>query len=603
MGDSTPREQRAEPNRVYEERLAARRVAVSEHRRAETILAYLRLAIFGVAAVLAWFAFGSSQISWVWLLPPLGAFLAALVVHDQVIRRRIRAERAVAFYERGIDRLEDRWAGRGSGGESFLDPAHPYASDLDIFGRGSLFELLCAARTVPGERTLARWLLEPAPAEEVRERQQAVEELRPMLDLREQLAQLGEDVGEGVDPDDLAAWGSAKPVLTSRWPPWIAVVLALGNVASLIAWIGTPAGTIPFAVCMTCSLVFVMVFRTPVRRVLHTVERRERGLELLALILHRLEHERFGSPLLIRLRARLDTGGLPPSRRIARLARLVQIDESRHNVIFQPIAALLLLGTQLAFAMERWRRVSGAAVEQWLAALGQIEALSSLAAFAWEHPDDRFPELVDAGPCFDGRELGHPLLPAARCVRNDLRLGGDLQLLIVSGSNMSGKSTLLRTVGVNAVLAFAGAPVRAGGLRISPLVIGATMRVQDSLQEGLSHFYAEIKRLRAIVELGAEERPLLFLLDEILHGTNSHDRRVGAEALLRGLVDRGALGLVTTHDLALAEIAGRLDSRAANVHFADHLEGERLVFDFKLHPGVVSKGNALILMRTIGLDV
>lgn len=235
--------------------------------------------------------------------------------------------------------------------------------------------------------------------------------------------------------------------------------------------------------------------------------------------------------------------------------------------------------------------------------MGQFEALAALAGQAYEHPGDPFPEIVDAGPRLEGEGLAHPLLPEAQAVRNDVRFTGDLRLLMISGSNMSGKSTLLRTVGVNTVLALAGAPVRATRLVVSPLAVAACMRVQDSLQRGMSHFYAEIKRLRTIVDLCDGPQPVLFLLDEILHGTNSHDRRVGAEALIGGLLERGALGLVTTHDLALSEIAGKLEPQAINVHFADHLEGERMVFDYRLQPGVVRKSNALELMRAVGLEV
>ena len=272
-------------------------------------------------------------------------------------------------------------------------------------------------------------------------------------------------------------------------------------------------------------------------------------------------------------------------------------------VLFAPLSALLLLGTQFAFAVERWRQTCGEGIERWLETVGTIEALSSLAGYAFEHPADPLPEITDDGPCFDGAAVGHPLLPEATCVRNDVRLGDGLQLLLVSGSNMSGKSTLLRTVGVNVVLALAGGPVRAARLRLSPLSVGASMRVTDSLQEGLSHFYAEIKRLAAIVDIGAGSPTLLFLLDEILHGTNSHDRRIGAEALIRNLIDQGSVGMVTTHDLALAKIAEDLSSRAVNVHFEDHLEGDRVAFDYQLRPGVVRKGNALELMRSIGLEV
>jgi DNA mismatch repair ATPase MutS len=226
-----------------------------------------------------------------------------------------------------------------------------------------------------------------------------------------------------------------------------------------------------------------------------------------------------------------------------------------------------------------------------------------LAGYAYEHPQDPFPELVPVEPRFEGTDLGHPLIHEARNVRTDLRLADELRVLIVSGSNMSGKSTLLRTVGINTILALAGAPVRARRLRLSPLQLGASIRIQDSLQAGISHFYAEITRLRRIVQLTSGTRPVIFLLDEILHGTNSHDRLIGAQRVVRGLVERGAIGLITTHDLALARIADDPTLGAANVHFEDHLVGGQIAFDYLLRPGVVQRSNALELMRSVGLEV
>jgi DNA mismatch repair ATPase MutS len=271
--------------------------------------------------------------------------------------------------------------------------------------------------------------------------------------------------------------------------------------------------------------------------------------------------------------------------------------------MFAPLAALMLWGTQFAFVIESWRIQWGGSVPRWLDATGELEALVSLASHAYEHPQDSFPAIVDEGPLYEADAIGHPLIPEGQLVRNDLRLGGELRLLVVSGSNMSGKSTLLRTVGVNAVLALAGAPVRAKSLRLSPFALGASIRVQDSLQEGISRFYAEITHLRQIMELAEGDLPLLFLLDEILQGTNSHDRRVGADGLVRGLLERGAVGLVTTHDLALAKIADSLSPRAANVNFEDHLEDGRMSFSYRMQPGVVRKSNALALMRAVGLKV
>jgi DNA mismatch repair ATPase MutS len=276
--------------------------------------------------------------------------------------------------------------------------------------------------------------------------------------------------------------------------------------------------------------------------------------------------------------------------------------DSRHHIMVRLAGPLLLWDLHLAYAIERWRRTSGRALRQWLAAVGELEALSSLAGYHHEHPDDVFPDLEEGAPRFDAEGLGHPLLPAAAMVRNDVRLTGDLRVMVVSGSNMSGKSTLLRTVGVNAVLAGAGAPVRAARLRLTPLAIGASIRIEDSLETGVSRFYAEITRLGAIMRR-AGSGPLIFLIDELLNGTNSHDRRIGAEAVVRGLIDRGAIGLVTTHDLALAAIADALGPRAANVHFEDVLDDGRMLFDYRMRPGVVSKSNAIALMRSVGLDV
>ncbi|HEY8459716.1 MAG TPA: DNA mismatch repair protein MutS, partial [Blastocatellia bacterium] len=315
------------------------------------------------------------------------------------------------------------------------------------------------------------------------------------------------------------------------------------------------------------------------------------------------EQERFEAPMLLRLRNELDADGKPPSRQIARLSRLIQILDSLKNQFFAPIAFVLLIPAQLALAIERWRQRAGAKIPQWLGAVAEIEALSSLAGYAYEHPRDPFPELVDGEALFDGESLAHPLIAESRSVRNDVRLGAGPRALIVSGSNMSGKSTLMRTVGTNVVLALAGAPVRATRLRLSPLAIGASIHILDSLQTGASRFYAEITRLRQIVELTKGDLPLLFLLDEILSGTNSHDRLIGAEAVVRGLVERGAIGVVTTHDLALTRIVETLNGRAANVHFEDRLENGKMLFDYKMRPGVVRRSNALELMRSVGLQV
>jgi DNA mismatch repair ATPase MutS len=352
------------------------------------------------------------------------------------------------------------------------------------------------------------------------------------------------------------------------------------------------------------EFLFAYYLRPRVQHVIAGADVHARDLSLLAAVLERFEREQFTGGRLAALRRKIETDGHPASRQIARLHRLMELLDSRRNQFFAPIASLLLWGTQFAMAVERWRLHSGRHVGKWIAAIGELEALMSLASYLYERPADTLPELEPGpAPLFAADGLAHPLISVDRAVRNDIRLGNGVRILIVSGSNMSGKSTLLRSVGINTALAWAGAPVRARRLIVSPLAVGASIRVQDSLQDNRSRFYAEILRLKQIVALAEGEKPLLFLLDELLSGTNSHDRRIGAEAIVRTLAASGAVGLVTTHDLALAHIAETLPGAALNVHFEDHLEDGEIRFDYKMKPGVVQRSNALALMRAVGLEV
>ncbi len=361
----------------------------------------------------------------------------------------------------------------------------------------------------------------------------------------------------------------------------------------------------PFLIALLIDLAYVFFLGARTLKVVNAVDAPARDLALLSTLLDRLEAEQLNAPLLRQFQARLKTAnGLAASARIAHLGRLVARLDWQRNIFFAPFAIVLLWGPQVAIAIERWRRVAGPHIREWIDTAGEFEALSSIACYSYEHPGDVYPELSDTpGGFFDAEALAHPLMRHSQAVPNDVCLGGDPRLWIVSGSNMSGKSTLLRTIGINAVLAWAGAPVRAARLRISPLSLGASIRVNDSLQDGRSRFYAEITRLREIVALTAGPRTVLFLLDELFSGTNSHDREIGASAIVRALVGRGAIGLITTHDLALAHIAASLDGRAVNVHFADTLTAGELHFDYRLQPGVVERSNALDLMRSVGLEV
>ena len=365
--------------------------------------------------------------------------------------------------------------------------------------------------------------------------------------------------------------------------PVILALVALGAVVTLVGWLAFDWGWARLAYVAAIEAAIFRALRDPVNAVSLGIDKPGAELEVLALVLARFEKEQFESPKLRALADSLKVDGRTASSEIARLARLSYLLSAQRNQFFFPFAFLLLWGPWFVYRIEAWRARAGKKVPKWLDAVGELEALCSLAGYAYEHPKDPFPELADEGPIFESEALGHPLIVERACVRNDVRLGGELRLLLISGSNMSGKSTLLRTIGINTVLALAGAPVRATRLRLSPLQVGATLRVQDSLEAGASRFYAEITRLRQLVDLAGKQPPLLFLLDEILAGTNSHDRRLGAEAVVRGLLQRGAIGLVTTHDLALTD--------------------GKLQFDYRMRPGVVQHSNALELMRAVGLEL
>ena len=585
----------------YTTRLGARRTAADRAERRASRLANARLLAFLAGALVIWLVVTTPALSLVWLALPVAGFAVLVVRHDRARREGQRLLRAAAYYERGLARLDYDFAGRGHTGEAFGDADHPYAEHLDLFGRGGLFELIAGAQTDAGLRTLASWLLEPAAPGEIRARQVAVEELRGRVDLREDLTVLGPEAREGLDPEALAAWGRGDALQVPALTRIAALVLSIATAVSAAVIPSLGAG--PFALLAAVELVFSLFFRREIHRAAASVDGALRNLALLEELLARVEREPFAAPALVAIRTALETDGVPPSHEIARLRRLAELLRQRRNQFFAPIAPFLLWATQLGFAIEAWRARCGPSLEGWLEALGQLEALCDLAGYAYEHPDDPFPEISDERPLFVAEGLAHPLLPEDRAVRNDLLLDGEHAALVVSGSNMSGKSTMLRTIGTNAVLALAGAPVRARRLRLSPLAVGASIVVRDSLQEGASRFYAEITRLRRIVDLCDGPLPVLFLLDEILGGTNSHDRGLGAAAVVRGLVERGAVGLLTTHDLALAKIADDLAPRAANVHFEDQIVDGEMRFDFVLHDGVVTHSNALALMRAVGLDV
>ncbi len=599
------------PRSEYERRLQARKQTREQLRRKDDHAVSFRTAVFCVAVLVAWVVLGWG-VPWQLLLLPIALFLAAIVYHGGVKRQLRVAERAIEHYQIALQRLDGEWIGIGPDGVEFQDSLHPYSSDLDLFGNGSLFQLLNSPVTPAGAKTLASWLA-PQPeqavpsSETIYKRQEAVQALRDQLDLREKLAIIGPTKQSQRDAEQLQNWLSNPGELTGLWIRVSGILLGLLGTAALII-LFVPGSRVPLILVVLTQLAFVYPLRKPLLAIKNQSRHAVTELRRIVQIVAALETIPGDCSEIRRLRDEFFDGNVTASESIHQLERQVsQFENIRHNMILAPLAFVTMLGLHYSYSIDSWRKTHGPHVARWFDAVGQFEALLAFSRLHFENPRYSFPQLLGDTPRFVARDLAHPLIPSEAAVANDLALADDCRLLLVSGSNMSGKSTLLRSVGINSVLAWAGAPVCARDLKLSRLRIAAAMRMQDSLQTGTSHFFAELKRIQLVVNLAQSRNdqaaPVLFLLDEILHGTNSHDRLVGAKGVIQSLLNAGALGLVTTHDLALAEMVTELEAPARNVHFRDDWVDGKMTFDYRMRDGVVPKSNALSLMRLLGLDV
>jgi hypothetical protein len=594
----------AEPKAEYQKRLEKLLKVIADKDGVHLQVGYAKLAVTAAGLGLLWLVWGKHWVTAYWLIAPLAAYLLLTILHARVLRAKNQANTAAEFYRKGLARIEDRWAGSGQTGERFRDTNHVYAEDLDLFGRGCLFELLSTARLPMGESRLANWLCEGSQETAILERQKLVEELREKLDLREDLAVTGEDLRARLNPETLIEWAEGKSILPSGAWRLVMAVLSLMAGGGIVYYLET-ATLWPLMSVMAVEALVLAWLRRRAHTVIEAVDCNAEGLLLFSEILERLQREPFAAPRLQGFAAELRRENETASQAIRQFARIVNWIDASDSVIAKMAELPFLYSVQVGMAAEAWRRRWGKKMRRWAELTGEMEALLSLAAYSYEHPADPFPEFVstEAGlGFFNGEELGHPLITQEKCVRNSVRLDAKTRVLLVSGSNMSGKSTLLRVVGINTVLAMAGAPIRGKRLRLTPLKIGTRIRSTDSLQEGRSSFYTEILHIRKVFESANGVVPLVFLFDELLEGTNSKDRRIGAEGLIQGLLKSRAIGIVTTHDLALTEIAAAVGNVLRNMHLEDQVVDGKMRFDYKLREGVVEKSNALELMRLIGLE-
>ncbi|MDC0707690.1 DNA mismatch repair protein MutS [Stigmatella sp. ncwal1] len=595
------------PHRTYTERLSGAQAKRAALDRLSGRYAYLRGLTFLGAAVLAGltvFERLPKGAGWA-VVGALVLYAVLAVLHHGVFRRDARERLYVTLNERGLARLSGGWREFTEHGERFVSSAHPYASDLDVFGQGSLFQLLNETATRAGEERLASWLSRPAPPETVETRQGAARELAARTAFRQDLCVEARTVSqEKVDPGLFIQWAEAGPSLESiRWarrfalvlPPLTLTLYVLGDLRLLPVW--------AWGLGLFAQLGVALATFGTLRQVDERLSVAERGFVRYAPLFAQLEGQPVHHPLLQRLQAGLQRPGEPAvSTHFRRFGwRYSLVEFKRHP--FHPVVHLFTFwDLHVFFALEDWRARHGAQVRQWFEALAEWEALSCLAGFAHDRPEFTWPTLVTEGPRLEAQALGHPLLDNP--VPNDVSLAGPRHALLITGSNMSGKTTLMRAVGANAVLALAGAPVCAKAFTLSPLQVLTSMRVKDSLERGVSYFYAEVQRIKAVLDAATEARgQALFLLDEILLGTNTRERQIASREVLRLLLDTGACGAVTTHDVSLAVRDGEPGTHVVNVHFREHLEDGKMVFDYRLRLGVVDTTNALWVLHLAGVPI
>lgn len=598
-----------DPLSHYEARLKYHQAELERVGRLSRLVPIGRLSTFIVAA-----ACGGSYLMFhePAALPPAVLLLAAFIgfgVWDvRISEREDRVRAAILFCERGMCRARGELDKLPVRGAKLREVAHPYAHDLDLYGSGSLLTLLDAMETEASERLLGKWLGEAASVGEIEARQGAVRELGEQSAFREELFVHARALSQ-IDAKLPAFFAWCRSANTST-PARHALLTGLGIVLPLLTlglMLFADRLGLPTASWAAPALVQWLICQRLGGQSAGGLSAASNGALAFGPfgeIIDAVGAVGFRSARLTELSARLHGGADAAGPALKKLHTISSWAEARESGLFRMLVGpLVMYDAHLLVALERWRARHGAHVEGWVTAMDELLALGGIGTYAFDNPASCFPEIIEGPSRFEAEGLAHALLPAANRVANDVRFGGPGTALLITGSNMSGKSTLLRATGLAAVMAQAGCPVAARSLRISPLVVRSSIRVSDSLSAGVSHFYAELLALKRVVTDTDAGEQVFFLLDEILHGTNSLERHAGAKAVITHLLEKGAMGSVTTHDLGLSELVDELPGRVRPVHLLEQAEGDKMVFDYKLREGVLHSGNALKLMRQLGLPI
>jgi DNA mismatch repair ATPase MutS len=572
-----------------------------------TIISNWRLVVFLAAVGILIFSLVTTN--YLALIPSLLllALFVYLVLAQDKIRTKISYTRAlVEVNEHLILRLRGKWRSFSDTGEEFIDKGHNYAYDLDIFGTGSLFQWLNTAHTYLGRQKLKQFLTEKAESVElISVRQAAVSELSDRLAWRQRFIAEGQlTPGAMHKPDLLLHW--AQKCGDRLLTPATVFLYRLLPILTVVSVTLYALKALPYYLPALCILIQVILLQLNGKKRAQAFDEAETyrdDLKIYEKMLMHPEKNHFQGKYLAGYRSKLrNLDGVAASQEIGKLSGIVNTITNRHNMLYFIFNWLLMLDYQTLIALEAWKARSGHHIQKWLAAIGELECLSSLAGIKYDHPDWVLPALRQGSPSLQARQLGHPLLDKDR-VCNDLTVANSDVVLLITGSNMSGKSTLLRTAGINLVLAYAGAPVCAQSFECTVMDIYTCMRVDDNLEMSISSFYAELLRIKKIVEAAQSGGQVFFLLDEIFKGTNSHDRHTGAMILVRQLAKAHTLGLVSTHDLELSALEDEVGSKVKNYHFDEYYQGNEIHFDYQLKPGVSTTRNAIYLMKMAGIEI
>ncbi|MTI82000.1 MAG: DNA mismatch repair protein MutS [Firmicutes bacterium] len=539
---------------------------------------------------------------YLYLLPLILIFLILIKKHYRIRNDITYLQNLITINTKGLQRLSGHWVNFSNKGERFIDSDHPYTSDLNIFGHGSLYQYLNATTFYLGEQELASLLSEESNVREIKLRQEAVKDLAARFDWRQGF----EATGMNTDKKNhiikvLLAWVDEKRIIKNTNNLYILWLVPIITAVMLILMaFGYVPSYLPLIFIMLQFFILIII-QTKTFKVLKGTENASCILDQFAETLKMIEQETLQAPLLKDIQRRLYVNGKTASQQVKSLSKITGLLSFRYYILYWVFNALTFSDLYTIIKLNKWKSKSGKYLNDWLKVIAQLEALSSLAILAHDNPNWVFPEVSDDKPYFKATSLGHPLIKKEDRVANDVHLSSTGTILVITGSNMSGKSTLLRTVGINLTLAYAGAPVCARSINCPLMNIYTSMRIQDSLEQNISAFYAELNRIKLIIEAAKNGKPLIFMIDEIFKGTNSQDRILGAKTIIKNLTEYNAIGFVTTHDLELSILEKEFPDKIKNYNFNDEIINNEITFNYKLEKGVSKTTNAIALMKMVGI--